>query len=232
MRPRVAVGKPAAEVLRVSREQSCALVVMSTHGLTGARKLFFGSTTERVLRDQEIPVLLTPPASRGTIRFDDARAVVRRIFVPTDSAGLDAQLETARRIAATLDVPLLVAHVVEPLKTRLASRLHHPGLHADRRAVAEDRLKEIVASLPGPSAPEALLAHGDPAEELAKIAHDRQVGLIVMPLHASPVSGPRIGSVTYRVLCLTFDTLVLAMPQTAAGSVRAPADATGVSVAR
>ena len=229
----VAVGKPAAEVLRVSRERSCALVVMSTHGLTGARKLFFGSTTERVLRETTIPVLLTPPASRGTIRFDDARAVVRRILVPTDlSPASNAQLETARRIAATLDVPLLVAHVVEPLKTRLASRLHHPGLHADRRAVAEDRLKEIVASLPGPSAPEALLAYGDPAEELAKIAHDRQVGLIVMPLHASPVSGPRIGSVTYRVLCLTSDTLVLAMPQTAAGSVRAPADATGVSVAR
>jgi len=229
----VAVGKPAAEVLRVSRERSCALVVMSTHGLTGARKLFFGSTTERVLRETTIPVLLTPPASRGDIRFDDVRAVVRRILVPTDlSAASVGQLETAKRLAATLDVPLLVAHVLEPLKTRLATRLQHGGLHADRRAVAEDTLKELVSSLPGPAEPEALMAYGDPAEELAKIAHDRQVGLIVMPLHGSPALGPRMGSVTYRLLCLTTDTLVLAMPQAAASSPHAAADAARASAVR
>ena len=44
----VAVGKPAPEILRVARERSCDLIVLSTHGLTGVRKLFFGSTTERV----------------------------------------------------------------------------------------------------------------------------------------------------------------------------------------
>jgi nucleotide-binding universal stress UspA family protein len=46
----VAVGKPAVEILRVSHERVCDLIVMSSHGLTGARRLFFGSTTERVLR--------------------------------------------------------------------------------------------------------------------------------------------------------------------------------------
>src|SRR5687768_4706614 len=43
----VAVGKPAEEILRTAREERCDLIVMSTHGLTGARKFFFGSTTER-----------------------------------------------------------------------------------------------------------------------------------------------------------------------------------------
>ena len=33
----------------------CDLVVMSTHGLTGIRKLFFGATTERVLRETTVP---------------------------------------------------------------------------------------------------------------------------------------------------------------------------------
>ena len=41
--------------------------------------------------------------------------------------------------------------------------------------------------------------------------NDRQVGLIVVGLHASPLFGPRMGSVTYRLLCLT-KTLVLAVP--------------------
>src|SRR5262245_739101 len=52
----VAVGKPAPEILRVARERSCDLIVISTHGLTGVRKLFFGSTTERVLRETTTPV--------------------------------------------------------------------------------------------------------------------------------------------------------------------------------
>ena len=58
----VAVGKPAPEILRVARERSCDLIVISTHGLTGIRKLFFGSTTERVLRETTRPVLITPPS--------------------------------------------------------------------------------------------------------------------------------------------------------------------------
>ena len=53
----VVVGKPAPEILRVARERSCDLIVISSHGLTGARKLFFGSTTERVLRETTRPVL-------------------------------------------------------------------------------------------------------------------------------------------------------------------------------
>ena len=43
------------------------------------------------------------------------------------------------------------------------------------------------------------------------MAHDREVGLIVVGLHGSPLLGPRMGSVTYRLLCLT-KTVVLAIP--------------------
>ena len=74
----VAVGKPAPEILRVARERSCELIVISTHGLTGIRKLFFGSTTERVLRETTRPGAghaaarpgSTPP--RGCARVDPA----------------------------------------------------------------------------------------------------------------------------------------------------------------
>src|SRR3954454_13921057 len=129
----VAVGKPAAEVLRVSRERSCALVVMSTHGLTGARKLFFGSTTERVLRETTIPVLLTPPMTRSEGRFDDPRAVVRRILVPTDlSSASTAQLEAATRLGRALACPRLGRACRRAARDPSGARLHHGGLHADR----------------------------------------------------------------------------------------------------
>jgi nucleotide-binding universal stress UspA family protein len=72
--------------------------------------------------------------------------------------------------------------------------------------------------------PEGLVAYGEPSEEIAKVANDRDVGLIVMGLHSSPLLGPRMGSVTYRVLCLAH-TLVLALPPAPAGSLlRDPID--------
>jgi nucleotide-binding universal stress UspA family protein len=209
----VAVGKPAPEILRVARERSCDLIVISTHGLTGIRKLFFGSTTERVLRETTRPVLITPPVDPGPISLDDAKKVLRRIVVPVD---LSPASRHQAAIAAGLSdavggVPLILVHVIEPVKTRLAARLHLPGIEADRRAVAEDALQEITASLPPRVHSEALVAYGDPAEELAKVAHDRGAGLVVMGLHGSPLMGPRMGSVTYRMLCLS-PTLVLALP--------------------
>ena len=45
VRYELASGKPAVEILRIAKSTPTSLVVMSTHGLTGVRKLFFGSTT-------------------------------------------------------------------------------------------------------------------------------------------------------------------------------------------
>jgi nucleotide-binding universal stress UspA family protein len=35
----VAVGKPSVEILRVAHERSCDLILISSHGLAGTRKL-------------------------------------------------------------------------------------------------------------------------------------------------------------------------------------------------
>jgi nucleotide-binding universal stress UspA family protein len=208
----VAVGKPAAEILRVSQEPSCRLIVISTHGLTGMRKLFFGSTTERVLRETTRPILVTPPVDPGPIGIADAKGLIRRVLVPVDlSAASLQQAQAGRRLAEALGVALILAHVIEPAKTRLATRLHLPSIEASRRALAEDRLGDLAAAMPPALHAEALVAYGDPAEELAKIARDRQAGLILIGLHSSPVLGPRMGSVTYRMLCLS-PTLTLAVP--------------------
>ena len=208
----VAVGKPAPEILRVAREQACDLIVMSTHGMTGVRKLFFGSTTERVLRETTRPVLITPAGDPGPLSIDRARGVVRHVLAPVDLSDASMhQVQAARAVAQSLDVPLILAHVIEPIRSRFASRLHMPGLDTERRAVAEDALDTLLATLPRRLHPEAVIAYGDPAEEIAKLARDRHAGLIIMGLHGSPLLGPRMGSVTYRVLCMA-PTMVLAVP--------------------
>jgi nucleotide-binding universal stress UspA family protein len=59
----VAVGNAPIEILRVARERSCDLIVMSSVGVTGAGTVVSASTTEGVLRDTTVPVLVTPPVS-------------------------------------------------------------------------------------------------------------------------------------------------------------------------
>jgi universal stress protein A len=219
----VAVGKPAQQILHTAREEACDLIVMSTHGLTGMRKLFFGSTTERVLRETTIPVLATPPADEGPTSVRDIPRVVGRILVPLDlTDAAPQQIQIARGLSEALQVPLIATHVVEPIRSPLAARLHLPSIDLERRTRAEDKLNELLAAVPPQLHPEALVAYGDPAEEIAKIARDRQAGLIVVGLHGSKVLGPRMGSVTYRVLCLA-PVLVLALPPTRPHAASTPA---------
>jgi nucleotide-binding universal stress UspA family protein len=208
----VAVGKPANEILRVARERKADLLVMSTHGLTGMRKLFFGSTTERVLRETTVPVLATPAADHGPTDLEEIRRTVRRVLAPVDLSAASAhQVRIAASLAEALTVPLLLTNVVEPVRSPLAAKLHLPSIDQERRARAEDELSELLSTVAGHLTKEALVTYGDTAEEISKLARDRQAGLIVIGLHGSPLLGPRMGSVTYRVLCLT-PSLVLALP--------------------
>jgi nucleotide-binding universal stress UspA family protein len=47
---KMAVGKPAEEILRIAREERVNLIVMGMHGRTGIRHLLLGSVAEAVIR--------------------------------------------------------------------------------------------------------------------------------------------------------------------------------------
>ena len=208
----VTTGQPAQEILRVARERHCELIVMSTHGLTGVRKLFFGATTERVLRETGIPVLVTPAIEPGPLFLDDLRQLVGRVLAPVDlTAASRNQVQIAGALASVIEVPLLLAHVIEPLRFPGPPRMRRPTVDGERRERSEQELQALMTAVPAGVTSEGLTAFGDPAEEIAKIARERRAGLIVIGLHGSPLSGPRMGSVTYRVLCLS-QTPVLALP--------------------
>ena len=212
VRLEVTTGKSAPEILRVSRQTGCDLIVMSSHGATGFRKLFFGSTTERVLRETTVPVLVTPGSDAGPDKVQDIPRLVRRVLAPVDlTAATPHQLHIARGLAEVLRVPIVLLHVVEPVRTLSTAQPRLSKVDAERRYRAERELENLVQDMPPTIKPEALVAYGEPAEEIAKVATDRDAGIVVMGLHSSPVLGPRMGSVTYRVLCLAH-RLVLALP--------------------
>ncbi|MCA9524133.1 MAG: universal stress protein [Myxococcales bacterium] len=54
-------GKPFIEIVRFAHEEGCDLIVMGTHGHTGIKHIFLGSTAERVVRRAHCPVLIVKP---------------------------------------------------------------------------------------------------------------------------------------------------------------------------
>jgi nucleotide-binding universal stress UspA family protein len=210
--PDVVVGKPSAEILRVARERSCDLIVMSRRGGNGISRLLFGSTTQRVLRETSIPVLVTPPHNPGRIGVEDAAHLIERIVVPVDLSDATAhQARVAAGLAVALGLPLTMLHVLQPQRNPLAEGAHLGPGEAERLAGADAALRRLLATVPGHVQSDTVIAHGDPAEEAAQIVRDRQAGLVVMGLRASPIAGPRMGSVAYRLLCLC-PAMVLALP--------------------
>ena len=206
----VRTGKPAPEILKAAADGHADLIVIGTHGLSGARKAFFGATTERVLRETTVPVLVTRRDAPMVASLPEAAGSVGRILVPVDLTPATAhQVAVANGLAVALGVPLILTHVIEPLALPMRWRTHVGRADHERRARAEEELRGLTDDVTVPV--ETLLAYGDPAEEIAKLARDRGAGLLVLGLHGSTLLGPRMGSVTYRVLCLA-PTLVLAIP--------------------
>ena len=209
----VLVGEPAAEIVALARREHAQLIVIATHGLSGYRRLLLGSTTEKVLRQTAVPVLLAPPPEQTPPNVDPSRIDVGRVLVPVDfKDGSVTEARAAASLAETFGVPLLLVHVVAPL--RGIERLR-PQMETHNRAQierADQQIQQFASEVGTPVGTETVVTVGSPAEEIAQIAVTRGVGLIVMGLRRQEhVFGPRPGSIAYRVLGLA-PARVLALP--------------------
>jgi universal stress protein A len=56
----VSIGTPSDRILKAASGRRTDLIVLGTHGLTGAARLLMGSTTSSVLQRARVPVLAIP----------------------------------------------------------------------------------------------------------------------------------------------------------------------------
>lgn len=136
---------------RYANELDASLVVMGTKGASAAPKIFFGSTTARVIRQTERPVLAVP---------EEAPESVQRIgiaFEKTTRPNHQA-LALLRRLTAAYDAEIVALHVGDapsalecrPAVEDFQERLGEGEIHLERiepeHHFAED-LANIVAEL-------------------------------------------------------------------------------------
>jgi len=206
----IVTGQPAREIGKAVRRAAADLIVIGTQGLSGPKKLMFGSTTEAVLRHTRVPVLAVPSAAARLVhgRRWPGKKIVAAIELGADAA---SDVRTAAKVARRLNTSLLLIHVVQPT-------LRPPWLHAHLRdqdrtrlTKARDRLRVLSAAVRGVKTQGRILL-GDPAEEIAALARDLDAGLVVLLLRRGHgLFGPHKGSITYRTLSGTA-TPLLAVP--------------------
>jgi nucleotide-binding universal stress UspA family protein len=68
----VHVGYPVEEILNVTDEEGCDLIILGTHGKGFLKRSFLGSVSNAVLHRAQKPVLLIPlPFGKITINWDE-----------------------------------------------------------------------------------------------------------------------------------------------------------------
>jgi nucleotide-binding universal stress UspA family protein len=211
----VRVGLAHVEILKAAADAHASLIVLGTHGQTGAARLFFGSTAQRVLRETATPTLVVPPTAAAIVRDGDDGPVlaVQHVIAAVDFSDTTATtVQTAASLAARTGASLTLAHVLPEARglDRWTSLLDQH--QAQRSAKAGDELsmlaREVQADLRDVR---TVVSHGEPERALATIGEERPGTLLVMGIRRGGLLAPQPGSTAYRVLCLA-RTPVLVVP--------------------
>lgn len=138
-------GEAAAPVVcDYAEEVAIDLIVISTHGRRGVRRMFLGSVAEEIIR--------AAPCHVYTIRFDDelpAPRPPRRIVVPIDFSEFGARtLRAARRIAVDEGEYHLI-HAVEEVVPPGVYGLEYPSYHELSAEIEKNARAEMESMVSG-----------------------------------------------------------------------------------
>jgi nucleotide-binding universal stress UspA family protein len=182
------VADVPAGLIEHSKELGQDLVVICVHGKGGLDRMLAGNIAERVIGQQEVPVLLVRPEAAGA-----AGAGFRRILTALDGEPSHEQsLPLAASLAGKTGAELLLVTVV-PTRLTLRAVNRAAGIFLPAAtseylelskesagAYLEDRARSAAAAGVAVS---TLVVRGSPAVRIARIAAERGSDLIVLGTH-------------------------------------------------
>lgn len=165
-------GQPAHVIVQHAQQTGCELIVMTTRGGSPVRRWTIGGTTERVMRQSSLPVLVVQ--SRMPL---PKQGRVHRILVPVDGSALaESVLPWVERLAQFHRAKIVFFHVYPPLPAGLRAK-HERSYEALRR-----RMTRTLAILRDRRIRAAFrVQQGDPGAELLDVSADFDV--IAMTTH-------------------------------------------------
>ena len=209
-----AVGKSAPTILDTAHRRRSDVIVLGTHGLSGVRKAFFGSTTEKVLKSSDVPVLAVPAACKAPGRGWPSGPILAAVDLEPPDSGIPAVFDAAR----TFSSELTVAHAVAEAPTPPWLSANQQEDNRVRVNEARRRLQSQVVSAPRGLDVELKIVVGDPPETIARLATKQHADLLILTLRRPSRPLHHHGTTAYRILRFA-QIPVLAIP-IAAGAAR------------
>jgi nucleotide-binding universal stress UspA family protein len=192
------------EICRIAQQTSADLIVMPTHGYTGLRHVFLGSTAERVVQHSPCPVFVV---RRRKTKLETGRAsFAHTILVPVDFSNSSREgLRYAIRFANEFGARIILLHA-----TYLGYIYSSEGNGIyDVRAMqksalknAEHKMRELVRTVNfGHAKFETVFTDGSPVLDICAFAKDHDVDLIITSTHGlTGLKHVLIGSIAERVV--------------------------------
>lgn len=197
---------PAVDVVLASAERLHAdVIVLGSHGMSGAERLMFGSTTEGVLRHSPVSVMVTPPAWRpphpGSADLSGTGPVVVGLDLGESSGGT---LTTACRLASLLGTSVEAVHVVADPPVLARWRPHAEIAVRDRVTQGRENLDRLIQAAAGDVATRGTVETGAVPERLAATAAATpgRSPVLVLGRRAHEAKAGPPGAIAYRALLL------------------------------
>lgn len=158
----------------IAARRKADLIVVGTHGRTGAQKLLLGSTAETIFRQSPVPVVtIGPEVKSGSHQGGRFRCVLYATDLTADSMA-----------AAPLAFSLAEENNARIVLLRVVQNYAAMGSGSGSDASAADQLYALHELVP-PDAqlwcrPEVMLEFGSPAEQILHIAREKGADLIVL----------------------------------------------------
>jgi nucleotide-binding universal stress UspA family protein len=216
------VGRAFDQICRTAAELGADLIVLTTHGHTGLKHLFLGSTAEQVVQHSPCPVLVVRRQEEREF-VDAGKPHIARIVVPVDFSdcsrcGLDYAIAFAQKRGATL----VLLHAYEPVPFMPTERFPNygdlPSVEVIESA-AREQIAKLVQETDFRGVPhEVKVQLGRPADEICRCAEETNADLVITSTHGhTGLAHVLIGSTAEHVVRRSHCP-VLVVPQRAATS--------------
>jgi nucleotide-binding universal stress UspA family protein len=199
-------GTAYEEICAVARELKADLIVIATHGYTGYKRMFLGSTAAQVVQHSPCPVLVVRQHLRHWNGAGDLRTrtgfELARILVPTDFSECSLiAFEYGVQLARDFNAELRLMHVINPHAYPFGDEYValDPAQLMRETEYAEQKQRRSMAAR-AKTRYSVRVIHGSPAVEVCH-ATNEDVDLIVISTHGRTGLGHLlIGSVAEYVV--------------------------------
>jgi nucleotide-binding universal stress UspA family protein len=211
----IAIGDPSDQILKAANSYRTDLIVLGTHGLTGATRLFMGSTTLSVLQRAAVPVLAVPRGGQNPVAAVSRTWPGKRIVAAVELEGeATSEIESAARIAQWFGSSLVLAHVVSDIAAPAWLSADLSAHERIRIAQAQRQMAALAAVAQRHVETDAHVVCGSIADEISALAAAERTDLLITALHDRRAwFGAKRGSISYHVLSHAVTPVLACPPQ-------------------